>query len=526
MLPDSIPNFSIGPLCGLVANAILAILCLITSIIYSHYRPLRSLFFFYVFITFSFLGWVLWGLQRSPESILLGHRFFYAGLALLPGTWFWFFVGLFDEKPGPLTWTMTGISIILALAALLGEGPLFFGLPLEPDPVSFGIWRPQSKVLKLLIQIFCIGACILYIAIIIARPVRFRERKKVLIPVMIGLFIWFLGGLHDSLLVAGASFLSNERILWFASIWLSIFLTIAIALHFHSLEQAIRQAKDMFERFVPPAYLRRIASKGLGAIRLGEADQQWVTILCCDIRGFTALSERLTPSQLITFVNRLYERIDRVIVEQQGVIDKFLGDAVLCIFEGADSARRAVACGVNMMAVVKSFNTGEGGLTDQSVQISIGLHTGPVIIGTIGSSERMDSTVLGLTVNIAKRLEEATRPLSVDILITEQVAKQLPNGHSIRFRKLGEVSLKGSSAPVDIVEVYDHDPPEIRDLKDLVKPIMAEGIDLVKAGQHEAGLMKFEQAQSIFPQDIPLRLLITSSRYTLEQGQAFKGEPE
>jgi hypothetical protein len=289
MLPDSIPNFSIGPLCGLVANAILAILCLITSIIYSHYRPLRSLFFFYVFITFSFLGWVLWGLQRSPESILLGHRFFYAGLALLPGTWFWFFVGLFDEKPGPLTWTMTGISITLALAALLGEGPLFFGLPLEPDPVSFGIWRPQSKVLKLLIQIFCIGACILYIAIIIARPVRFRERKKVLIPVMIGLFIWFLGGLHDSLLVAGASFLSNERILWFASIWLSIFLTIAIALHFHSLEQAIRQAKDMFERFVPPAYLRRIASKGLGAIRLGEADQQWVTILCCDIRGFTVV---------------------------------------------------------------------------------------------------------------------------------------------------------------------------------------------------------------------------------------------
>jgi hypothetical protein len=87
------------------------------------------------------------------------------------------------------------------------------------------------------------------------------------------------------------------------------------------------------------------------------------------------------------------------------------------------------------------------------------------------------------------------------------------------------VSLKGSSAPVGIVEVYNHDPPEIRGLKDLVKPIMAEGIDLVKAGQHEAGLMKFEEAQSIFPQDVPLRLLITSLRYTLEQGQTFKGEP-
>jgi adenylate cyclase len=409
--------------------------------------------------------------------------------------------------------------------ALFGKGPMFFGLPLEPDPISFNFWRPQSRVLKVLIQGFCLGACILYLSLIIARPLRFKEQKQILIPVILGLLIWFLGGLNDALLASGVTFISKERLLWFSSIWLSIFLTIAIALHFRSLEQAIREAKNMFERFVPPAYLRRIASKGLGAIRLGEADQQWATILCCDIRGFTALSERLTPGQLITFVNRLYEQVNRVIVEQEGVIDKFLGDAVLCIFEGVDSARRAVACGVNMMAVVKSFNTGEGRLTDQSVQISIGLHMGPVILGTIGSSERMDSTVLGLTVNIAKRLEEATRPLSVDILITEQVANQLPNGHSIRFRRLGEVSLKGSSAPVGIVEVYNHDPPEIRGLKDLVKPIMAEGIDLVKAGQHEAGLMKFEEAQSIFPQDVPLRLLITSLRYTLEQGQTFKGEP-
>ena len=181
---------------------------------------------------------------------------------------------------------MTGIGILLAVSALLGKGPLFFALPLEPDPITLNFWRPQSRLIKVLVQSFCLVACILYIALIVARNRRrFKQRRQVLIPVIIGLLIWFLGGLNDSLLAAGRRFLTEERVLWFASIWLSIFLTIAIALHFRSLEQAIREAKNTFERFVPPAYLRRIASKGLGAIRLGEADHQWVTILCSDIEG-------------------------------------------------------------------------------------------------------------------------------------------------------------------------------------------------------------------------------------------------
>jgi adenylate cyclase len=353
--------------------------------------------------------------------------------------------------------------------------------------------------------------------------VRFKERRQVLIPVTIGLLIWFLGGLNDSLLAAGVTFLTEERVLWFASVWLSIFLTIAIALHFRSLEQAIREAKNMFERFVPPAYLRRIASKGLGAIHLGEADQQWVTILCCDIRGFTALSERLTPSQLVAFVNRLYERITRVVDERQGVIDKFLGDAVLCIFEGVDSAQRAVACGVNMLAAVESFNAQADRPVDQAVQISIGLHTGPVILGTIGTHDRMDSTVLGLAVNLAKRLEEVTRSLGVDMLITDQVAHQLPKGHGHRLRKLSEASLKGCSAPVGIIEVYDQDPLEVQHLKNRIEPLIGEGLELFKSGCYEAALSKFQMAQDIYPQDLPLQLLVTSVRSALEGRGAAKG---
>lgn len=296
-----------------------------------------------------------------------------------------------------------------------------------------------------------------------------------------------------------------------------------MALHFRSLEQAVRESRDVFERFVPPAYLRRIAAQGLKSIRLGEADQQCVTILCCDIRGFTSLSERVNPSELIALINHLFERITRVVDWRRGVIDKFLGDAVLCIFEGADSAQRAVACGVDILTVVKSINTDENRPSNQTIQIGIGLYTGPVILGTIGSTKRMDSTVLGLTVNLAKRLEELTRPLAVDIIISDQVANQLPNGHGHRLRKLGEVSVKGSSVPIGIVEVYDQDLPEVRDLKERIEPMMSEGIELFKAGRLDDALSKFQEAQLIFPQDLPLRLLVTSLRNALEQGQPVKG---
>ena len=341
----------------------MAFLCLVNSVLHRHYRPLWNLFLFYLFLTFFFLGWVIYGLQKSPESILIGYRISQAGLALLPASWVWFMLSLLNDKPSRFSWIVIGISIFLAALALFGKGPWFFGLPLEIHPSDRGVLRPQSILLRPLINLFCLVVCLFYVLLTITKLWRLKDQKPVyLLPFGIGLLFWFLGGLHDGLFSFGVVTLTKEKILWFASFWLSIFLAVAIALHYRSLEQAVREARDVFERFVPPAYLRRIAAKGLRSIRLGEADQQEVTILCCDIRGFTSLSERLNPSQLIAFINRLWERITRVVSGQGGVIDKFLGDAVLCIFEGADSAQRAVACGVDMLATVKSFNAEENRL--------------------------------------------------------------------------------------------------------------------------------------------------------------------
>ncbi len=524
MLPGSLPHYSIGPFFGFAANAVMAILCLVVLALYLHYRPLRSLFLFYIISAFLFLGWAIYGLQESPESILLGYRIDLASVVLLPTCWAWFISALFEERPGRLAKIVAGISSCLAALALLGQGPWFLGFPLVLHQIGENILRPESKLLRPLIHFFCLSACLFYFCQVTVKFLRLKGKRPVyLLPLGIGLLFWFLGGLHDGIRSTGIAVPIKGQILWFTSVWLSVFLAIAVALHFRSLEQAVREARDVFEHFVPPAYLRRIAAQGLKSIRLGEADQQRVTVLSCDVRGFTALSERLSPTELIAFINHLFERITRVVEWRRGVIDKFLGDMVLCIFEGTDSAQRAVDCGVDILNVVKSINKTGHRLTDQTIRIGIGLHNGPVILGTIGSPKRMDSTVLGFTVNLAKRLEEVTKPLNVDMLISDEVANRLPGEHGHRFRKLGEVLIKGSSAPVGIVEVYDQDPSELKHLKDQIEPIMSEGIEFFKTGRLEAALSNLKRAQDIFPQDLPLHFLMNSLQKALGQGEIITG---
>ena len=452
MLPNLIPHYSVGPFIGLIANAVMAILCLVTLNLYRQYRPLKSLFLFYLLSALLFLGWVIYGFQKSYPSILWGYRIDLAALALLPASWAWFTSSLASMKPSRLSQAIIGFSLILALMALVGQGSWFLGLPLVPHEVATGILRPQSKLLRPLIHYFALIVGFFH-CFTAARKLLKKEGPSYLLPFVFGMILWLLGGLHDILRSSGVPMPFDSQIFWFTSFWLSIFLTLTVAIHFQSLEKTIRETRDVFEKFVPPAYLRRIAIQGFGSIRPGQADQQWATVLCCDIRGFTALSERLPPDQLITLVNQLYEEIAHVVNDREGVIYKFLGDAVLCIFEGIDSAQRAVACGVEMLTSVRAFNAANDFSSDKSIQIGVGVHSGPIILGTIGSSERMDSTVLGLTVNLAKRIEELTKSMGVAMLISDEVVRHMPDLHPHNLRSLGEVSVKGSSVPIKVFEV-------------------------------------------------------------------------
>ncbi len=453
MLPESILSNSIGPFIGFITNSVLSLLSLMIILIYRSYRPLRALFTFYLFSSLFFFGWLIYSFQKSPFLILFGYRMDLASLSLLPACWIWFVSSLMGKPLGWLSKSMIGLSLLLALLALLGQGPWFLGLPLESHQIDPSILRPQSKFLKPVIYLYCFLSGLFYSLFMMKRLLKTQTPKPTyFLPVAIGLILWFLGGLHDGLRSLGMVIFIKPQILWFTSFWLSLSLTVAAALHFHSLEKMVRETRDVFEKFVPPAYLRRIAIQGLGSIRLGKADLQEVTILCADIRGFTKLSTRLSPDELIHLVNQLYETFSQTIERWQGVIDKFLGDALLCIFEGEDSSWRALSCGVELLSKADVFNRIQTS-PKESIQIGIGIHRGPAVLGTIGSSRRMDSTVLGLTVNLAKRLEELTQSIGTKILVSIEVVQSLPSQQPYRLRNLGEISVKGNPTPMTVFEV-------------------------------------------------------------------------
>jgi signal transduction histidine kinase len=241
-MPFEISHLTLGPFFGLATNLVMAFLCLATFALYRHYKPLGWLFLFYVFVSLFFFGYVVYVLQKSSESILRGCRIYLAALALLPAGWAWFASSLFNEKIDSFSWVITALSLLLAALTLLGSSPWLLGFPLEIHPGGVELLRPQSKLLRPLIQLFCFLACFYFFWSITIRLFRSQGKRPVyLLPFGIGLLLWLLGGLHDGLQCMGIILLTQHKLPGFASFGLSISLAIAIALHYRSLEEAVRE---------------------------------------------------------------------------------------------------------------------------------------------------------------------------------------------------------------------------------------------------------------------------------------------
>ena len=163
--------------------------------------------------------------------------------------------------------------------------------------------------------------------------------------------------------------------------------------------------------------------------------------------------------------------------ENHGFIDKFIGDAIMALFDQPDlsdteEAENAVRAAIGMQRALESYNLDKDKLIQVPIEAGIGLHSGGVIIGTVGSEDRMDSTILGDNVNLASRLEGLTKYYGAKIIISSATLELLedPSRYCIRF--LDRVSVKGKSEPIDIYELYDFEGPQAMALKDTNKALL------------------------------------------------------
>ncbi|HEY9905732.1 MAG TPA: response regulator [Candidatus Sericytochromatia bacterium] len=184
---------------------------------------------------------------------------------------------------------------------------------------------------------------------------------------------------------------------------------------------------EKFRLFVPEQYLNRIAPQGVESIQLGNAREEEITVLFCDIRGFTAIAESQTAMQTFQWLNAFFTQMSQAITADHGFVDKFLGDAILAVFDRPENhAEDALNAAVMMFQSLSEFNRDRFQYNlEQPVNVGIGIHTGMGLIGTVGSDHRMDSTVIGDVVNTAARLEELTKLYGCSILASHTTIAHL-----------------------------------------------------------------------------------------------------
>ncbi|MBD2086268.1 adenylate/guanylate cyclase domain-containing protein [Coleofasciculus sp. FACHB-542] len=226
-------------------------------------------------------------------------------------------------------------------------------------------------------------------------------------------------------------------------------MSVALQTSFSKLQKTLKS----FEHFVPDKFLAVIAPEGIENIQVGVSATRTMTILFCDIRGYSSMAEQMTPQQTFSFLNDFLECMGLPIEESGGFIDKYIGDAIMALFddEGTDSAVRAA---ILMQQTLSRFNEARMQKGLPAIAIGIGIHRGEVVMGTVGFTSRIDSTVVGDSVNLASRLEGLTKQYNCNILVTESVVNSLYHPESFYLGLVDKsVKVKGKDEAIAIYEV-------------------------------------------------------------------------
>ena len=271
------------------------------------------------------------------------------------------------------------------------------------------------------------------------------------------------------------------------------------------LIQQENRLRTAFSKFVPEEVINDFLNSDGNQELKNKNEKRNVVILMCDIRSFTTISEVNKPEDVVNFLNTYFTRMVEVVKKYGGTVDKFVGDAIMVLFGAPisynDNENRAVQAALEMYAQLETLPLGQLKFPEGiKFDIGIGIHSGDVIVGQIGSVDKTNYTVIGDTVNLASRLEGLTKLYGAKIIISQAVRDALDE--SLNIRLLDSVKVKGKKEAVFIYRVNEHPLPEA------FTEAYEKGFKSYNEGAFTLAIPYFEAAVNALPEDKAARLML------------------
>lgn len=267
-----------------------------------------------------------------------------------------------------------------------------------------------------------------------------------------------------------------------------------------------RYIKQVFSRYLSPDFVDILVTDP-SKVDLGGEEQE-LTVLFTDIRNFSTISENLAPSRLISILNRHLECLSEVILNYGGTLDKYIGDAIMAFFGApvaqSDHPLRACKAAMEMSEMLRKQNLKSKQQGELCMEIGIGINTGEMIVGNMGSSRRFDYSVIGNHVNIASRLEGLTKIYGIEIILSKATLKHVSD--SIYYREIDTVKVKGVDTPITIFEPLGERRFSDANAYDFV-PVYEKALQLYRQGDFEAADRLFAEVQRLKSTDGPAAVL-------------------
>jgi adenylate cyclase len=271
-------------------------------------------------------------------------------------------------------------------------------------------------------------------------------------------------------------------------------------------EREKKKIRGAFQYYLTASVVNEIL-KDPNKLKLG-GDKKNLSVMFSDIRGFTSISEKLSPENLVQLLNKYLTAMTNIVFKYDGLLDKYIGDAVMAVFgaplDQPDHARRACLTAIEMMTELRRLQIKWKAEGWPEIDIGIGINTGDMVVGNMGSEMRFDYTVMGDSVNLASRLEGTNKEYGTNIIISEFTYEVIKE--DFFCRELDAVRVKGKKLPVRIFELLG----EAKDKAQWQEfaAIFQHALELYRGGKWDEAIAAFNRVLGLKPDDFPSRLYI------------------